>query len=158
MPAIQLADGPFYLFELYARKFHPGLIVLSACRTGQGMMAEGEGIISLAREFTTSGATGIVAGLWNLHDATAASLTGDFYDQLRNAADPATALHHAKMQWLGNEKASQQLKLPYYWAALTYIGHPQTIVPEKPVGNKIWYWIAAVAVLLAAVIFWRRRG
>ncbi|MGN6511250.1 MAG: CHAT domain-containing protein [Chitinophaga sp.] len=158
LPAIQLADGPFYLFELYARKFHPGLIVLSACRTGQGMMAEGEGIISLAREFTTSGATGIVAGLWNLHDATAASLTGDFYDQLRNAADPATALHHAKMQWLGNEKASQQLKLPYYWAALTYIGHPQTIVPEKPVGNKLWYWIAAVAVLLAAVIFWRRRG
>lgn len=157
LPAIQLADGPFYLFELYARKFRPGLIVLSACRTGQGMMAEGEGIISLAREFTSSGATGIVAGLWNLHDATAASLTGDFYGQLRNAADPAMALHHAKQQWLRNEKAGQQLKLPYYWAAMTYIGHPRTVVPEKPGGNKMWYWIAAAAALLGGAVVLRRR-
>ncbi|RPD41080.1 CHAT domain-containing protein [Chitinophaga barathri] len=156
LPAIQLADGPFYLFELYTRKFRPGLIVLSACRTGQGMMAEGEGIISLAREFTTSGATGIVAGLWNLHDATAANLTGDFYKELRNAADPAMALHSAKQQWLRNGKASQQLKLPYYWAAMTYIGHPQTVVPEKPVGNKMWYWILGAGVLLVVVVGFRR--
>ncbi len=156
LPAIQLADGPFYLFELYARKFRPGLIVLSACRTGQGMMAEGEGIISLAREFTASGATGIVAGLWNLHDATAASLTGDFYNQLRNAADPALALHHAKQQWLLNEKSGQQLKLPYYWAAMTYIGHPQTVLPEKPGRNKMWYgWLAGA--LLAGVVIWLGR-
>ncbi|WP_346316023.1 CHAT domain-containing tetratricopeptide repeat protein [Chitinophaga sp. YIM B06452] len=157
LPAIQLADGPFYLFELYARKFRPGLIVLSACRTGQGMMAEGEGIISLAREFTTSGATGIVAGLWNLHDATAASLTGDFYNQLRNAADPAMALHHAKQQWLLNEKAGQQLKLPYYWAAMTYIGHPQTVLPENPPGNKMWYVLAAMGFLLVGIVFWLGR-
>lgn len=158
LPAIQLADGPFYLFELYARKFRPGLIVLSACRTGQGMMAEGEGIISLAREFTASGATGIVAGLWNLHDATAANLTGDFYSQLRNAADPAMALHHAKEQWLLNEEAGQQLKLPYYWAAMTYIGHPQTVLPEKPGRNKMWYgWLAGALLAGAAIWLGRRR-
>ncbi|GEP94171.1 CHAT domain-containing protein [Chitinophaga cymbidii] len=151
LPAIQLADGPFFLFELYARKFHPGLIMLSACRTGQGMLAEGEGIISLAREFTASGATGIVAGLWNVHDAAAARLTGDFYEQLPSAKNPMIALHAAKLQWLRDKEIRQQLKLPYYWAALTYIGHHHAVAVEKKGG--VWYMWLILAVVLGPIIF-----
>lgn len=153
LPAIQLADGPFFLFELYARKFHPGLIMLSACRTGQGMLAEGEGIISLAREFTASGATGIVAGLWNVHDASAARLTGDFYEQLPTAENPMMALHHAKLQWLRDKDTKQQLKLPYYWAALTYIGHHHAVAVEKTTGITIWYWLILVSVVVGSIIY-----
>lgn len=157
LPAIQLSDGPFFLFELYARKFHPGLIMLSACRTGQGMLAEGEGIISLAREFAASGATGIVAGLWNVHDAAAARLTGNFYKQLPTAASPMIALHQAKLQWLQDAATTQQLKLPYYWAALTYIGHHHAVKVEKADGSEGWYWYAVVFAVVGLILFliWR---
>ncbi|QEH40823.1 CHAT domain-containing protein [Chitinophaga sp. XS-30] len=157
LPAIQLADGPFFLFELYARRFHPGLIMLSACRTGQGMLAEGEGIISLAREFTASGATGIVAGLWNVHDAAAAKLTGDFYEQLPDAESPMMALHQAKLEWLGNKDTKQQLKLPYYWAALTYIGHHHAVAVEKPGGGRAWYWFVLLTVAGLVMLYVRIR-
>lgn len=160
LPAIQLADGPFFLFELYARKFQPGLIMLSACRTGQGMLAEGEGIISLAREFSASGATGIVAGLWNVHDATVAKLTGNFYQQLPAAESPMIALHDAKKAWLEDKDTKQQLKLPYYWAALTYIGHHHTVILEKPGEERNYLkWIGAggALIILISLLRYSRR-
>lgn len=158
LPAIQLSDGPFFLFELYARKFHPGLIMLSACRTGQGMLAEGEGVISLAREFTASGATGIVAGLWNVHDAAAARLTGDFYGQLPSAKNPMMALHHAKLQWLRDKEVRQQLKLPYYWAALTYIGHHHAVAVEKTERGVMWYyWLVLVVVVGSMMLYLKKK-
>lgn len=157
LPAIQLADGPFFLFELYARKFQPGLIMLSACRTGQGMLAEGEGIISLAREFTASGATGIVAGLWNVHDATVARLTGNFYQQLPGAESPMMALHNAKKEWLEDKDTKQQLKLPYYWAALTYIGHHHQVTLEKPEEERNYLkWIGAGGAFMLLIILLRK--
>lgn len=67
-----------FLFELYGKLFQPQLVVLSACRTGHGMLAKGEGIISLARGFTAAGAGGIVAGMWDMNDETTASLMGSF--------------------------------------------------------------------------------
>lgn len=156
LPAIQLADGPFFLFELYARKFQPGLIMLSACRTGQGMLAEGEGIISLAREFTASGATGIVAGLWNVHDATVARLTGNFYQQLPAAESPMMALHNAKKTWLADKDTKQLLKLPYYWAALTYIGHHHAVILEKPEEERKYLkWIGAGGALIILILLLR---
>lgn len=161
LPAIQLADGPFFLFELYARKFQPGLIMLSACRTGEGMLAEGEGIISLAREFTASGATGIVAGLWNVHDATVSKLTGNFYQQLPGAESPMMALHDAKKEWLEDKNTKQQLKLPYYWAALTYIGHHHPVIlekPEKKSDTMAWVGAGGGFLLVLLIIFmWKRR-
>ncbi|WP_158617993.1 CHAT domain-containing protein [Chitinophaga lutea] len=160
LPAIQLADGPFFLFELYTRKFRPGLIMLSACRTGQGMMAEGEGIISLAREFAASGASGIVAGLWNVHDAAGAQLTGDFYNALLRQQDPMTALHTAKTAWVDNSQLSRQLKLPYYWAALTYVGHHHAFVIEKNGKRNGGWWLAGgllISISVFIVLFRKRK-
>ena len=100
VPVLQLADDKFYFFELYGRSFQPQLVVLSACRTGHGLLAEGEGIISLARGFMATGVGGIVAGLWNMNDETTAKLVGDFYKGLAKGNPPATALHNAKIKWL----------------------------------------------------------
>ncbi len=160
LPAIQLADGPFFLFELYTRKFRPGLIMLSACRTGQGMMVEGEGIISLAREFAASGASGIVAGLWNVHDAAGAQLTGDFYTALLQQQDPMTALHTAKNTWVNNAQLSRQLKLPYYWAALTYVGHHHAFILEKNRKGYGRWWLAGgllISISICILLFRKRK-
>ncbi|UYQ91876.1 CHAT domain-containing protein [Chitinophaga horti] len=164
LPLLELADGQFFLFELYGLQFHPRLVVLSACRTGDGMLAEGEGIISLAREFAASGAGGIVAGLWNVHDAAAAGITGTFYRHLQHAESPLAALHDAKKDWLRSAHDNQLLKLPYYWASLTYAGHhhPVAIIVAK--NNSKWmYWLEALLLSLLAggltwwYVFYRQR-
>lgn len=157
LPLLELADGQFFLFELYGLHFRPRLVVLSACRTGDGMLAEGEGIISLAREFAASGAGGIVAGLWNVHDETAAAITGNFYQQLQTAESPLSALHAAKTAWLQQKHDNQLLKLPYYWAGLTYAGHHHAITILTPKTRTVlnyWLEVLLLSVVAGGLTWW----
>ena len=130
----------------------PQLVVLSACRTGHGMLAEGEGIISLARGFIASGAAGIVAGLWNMNDETTSIMMGSFYKKLLTDHQPANALHAAKLQWL--QTAAQEFqKLPYYWAGMIYSGANDAVaVPLKETGNKPWRISALILMSLVVII------
>ncbi len=156
MPVLQLADNKFFLFELYGKSFQPQLVVLSACRTGHGMLAEGEGIISLARGFTATGAAGIVAGLWNMNDEATATLVGIFYRQLVANNRPADALHAAKLQWLQEKNGQDLQKLPYFWAGMIYSGDNLPVDIHKKNGpGKLW-WVAAV-VAASLVYYFRRR-
>jgi len=152
MPVLQLADDKFFLFELSGNRFQPQLVVLSACRTGHGMLAQGEGVISLARGFTASGAGGIIAGLWDMNDEVTASLMGNFYRELIIEARPAEALHKAKLQWLDQKGTAQLQKLPYYWAGMVYSGGNEKIELEKKNSSLPPNWLYALVALLAAAI------
>ena len=151
MPVLQLADNKFFLFELYGQRFQPQLVVLSACRTGHGLLAEGEGVISLARGFIASGAAGIIAGLWNMNDETTATMMGYFYRQLLTQHQPANALHAAKLLWLQTDVPEFQ-KLPYYWAGMIYSGaNEPVIVSPKVAAIKQWKIIILVLLALLAI-------
>jgi CHAT domain-containing protein len=151
IPVLQLADSSFFLFELYGKLFRPQLVVLSACRTGHGMLAEGEGIISLARGFMASGAAGIVAGLWNMNDEATAVMMGSFYRHLITDQLPANALHASKLKWLQAPGQALQ-KLPYFWAGMVYSGaNDPVIIRQKNTGRKQW-WIPALVVFLLLII------
>ncbi len=157
MPVLQLADDKFFLFELYGKNFQPQLVVLSACRTGHGMLAEGEGIISLARGFTTTGAEGIIAGLWNMNDETTAELTGSFYRQLADLHLPADALHAAKLEWLKKPGGDVFQKLPYFWAGMVYSGDNLAVdIQTKKTLTNFW-WIAVTIAAGLLFFLWRRR-
>ena len=123
-PHIELYDEPFYLFELKGLGNGPDLVVLSACRTGDGRMVTGEGVQSLARAFTAGGARAVVAGWWNVNDAAAGQLMQGFYSSLVSGQDAAGALRQSKLGWLNDKEVSYLHKLPYYWAALNYLGNP----------------------------------
>ncbi len=156
MPVLQLADDRFFLFELYGKTFHPQLVVLSACRTGHGMLAKGEGIISLARGFTASGAAGIVAGLWDMNDETTATLMGTFYKLLSSGQSPAGALHNAKLQWLQDQNGQQLQKLPYYWAGMVYSGDNRPLeIIQKTTYSK--WWLLAMVVAGGGLIFFIKK-
>jgi CHAT domain-containing protein len=58
------------------------MVVLSACDTGLGNVAGGEGVIGLKRAFLTAGARTVVASLWKLDDAATADLMDEFYRNL----------------------------------------------------------------------------
>jgi CHAT domain-containing protein len=150
-PYLQLYDKPFYLFDLRYKHFAPALVVLSACKTADGLLLEGEGLNSIGRGFTAAGAGGVISGLWNVNDKTAITLMQQLYEQLPHQPNIALALHHAKKQWLQQEEQNTMLQLPYYWAGFVYSGHLQKLSVPAVQTNKRYYWLFT---LLVAPAIW----
>ena len=79
------------------------LAVLSACETGLGDMAGGEGTFGLQRAFHYAGTRDVVASLWKVPDAPTAALMALFY---RNLWDknftPMEALRQAQLELYRN--------------------------------------------------------
>ncbi|MBA4064263.1 MAG: hypothetical protein C0501_11225 [Isosphaera sp.] len=75
-----------------------GLAVLSACETGLGDVAGGEGVFGLQRAFHYAGCRDVVATLWKVDDAATAALMGEFYHQLwEKGQPPVEALRQAQL-------------------------------------------------------------
>jgi CHAT domain-containing protein len=156
VPHIALYDQSFYLFELKSMQQHPELIVLSACRTGDGRMVTGEGVQSLARSFIAQGTNAVVAGWWNVNDATAARIMQQFYRSCASGeTNTAGSLRSSKLDWINDPQVSYQHKLPYYWAALNYAGNPAPLsdgviyeIKKRPL-NWVTGWATVIFMLLA---------
>jgi CHAT domain-containing protein len=148
-PTLSFDDEPVFLFELSARKTAPDLVVLSACRTADGMMNTGEGIISLSRGFAAIGTGGTIAGLWNVNDQAASEITASCYHNMLQRQEISLALHYAKLDWLQNKQRPAQEYLPYYWDALVYMGYDKKVA-LKPAGNSLADYGKLIALVLTA--------
>ncbi len=153
-PTLALDDDQIFLFELSAGQHAPALVMLSACRTADGMMAAGEGIISLSRGFAAIGTQGTIAGLWNVNDDAASAITASCYAHLLDQTPVSEALHLAKLDWLLNKRNAELEYLPYYWDALIYMGYDQKIaLTPAHKGYSIWI-ISAILLGLLGFIIW----
>jgi tetratricopeptide (TPR) repeat protein/CHAT domain-containing protein len=77
---------------------HLELAVLSACETGLGEVAGGEGVFGLQRAFHLAGASNVVASLWQVEDTATAALMGLFYRKLWvEKKPPLAALREAQL-------------------------------------------------------------
>lgn len=153
-PTLAFADNQVFLFELSARKTAPSLVVLSACRTADGVMSSGEGIISLSRGFAAIGTQGTIAGLWNVNDDAAAAITAESYKNILTGKKVSNALHLAKLHWLSGRRNGEQEYLPYYWDALVFIGHDQPIALKAASKIPLKHLIVGLGIMVAmATIF-----
>ena len=103
------------------------LTVLSACDTGQGRVAGGQGVSSLQRAFHQAGTRTVLASLWIVDDgpATEQFLTR-FYTNFYSKRLPAVAaLHQAQIAQL--DEAVGDGLLPRYWAGWVLSGDPWTV-------------------------------
>jgi CHAT domain-containing protein/lipopolysaccharide biosynthesis regulator YciM len=112
-------DGILHLGEIYNLNLNADLVVLSACETGLGQVAKGEGIIGLTRGFLYAGASNLLVSLWQVSDATTADLMVDFYDKMLGGMSKPEALREAKLQMI---RRHPEYAKPYYWAPFILVG------------------------------------
>jgi tetratricopeptide (TPR) repeat protein len=79
--------------ELARLPFHCDLIILSGCSTAVGGPRNGSGLYGVAEAAAEAGAVSVIASLWPVGDANAATFMATFYDELaRLRAGPDTVI------------------------------------------------------------------
>ncbi len=89
------------------------LVVLSACETGVGDIANGEGVYGLRRALVMAGADSQLFSLWKVDDTGTKDLMVKYYQRLLNNEGRSQALRQTQLEMLRN----QNYQHPYYWAA-----------------------------------------
>ena len=152
LPDQAIDDGIMTADEIaYMRLENIELAVLSACETGLGETAGGEGILGLQRAFQVAGARSTITSLWQVDDAATRVLMVEFYRNLfKRKLSKLESLRQAQLWMLNNPEAIegrdlttrgtvQKVKpldpntpkaiptrsLPAYWAAFQLSGDPR---------------------------------
>jgi len=114
-------DGILQLSEIYNLRFNADLVTLSACETGLGKIAKGEGMIGLTRGFLFAGAQNLLVSLWRVDDPATAHLMIDFYGKMLDGMNKPESLRQAKLSMIHHPEAAHFAR-PYYWAPFILIG------------------------------------
>ena len=142
-------DAILYPHELHQLNLNANLVVLSACETGLGEYAKGEGVLSMARGFMYGGSPSVVMSLWKTNDFATQRLMQDFHTEILAGSAKDEALRQAKLNYL--ENPLDGLGHPYYWAGFVNIGDYQAV----PQGGFAWWWVVFGGLGLVFMMFKR---
>jgi len=114
-------DDRIYSGDIYNMHLNADLVTLSACQTGLGKIAKGEGLIGLSRALFYAGADNITVSLWKVSDESTQVYMTDFYTNYLKGdhTNFAEASREAKLKLLN----SAAFDSPYYWSAFILIGN-----------------------------------
>ncbi len=94
------------------------LVVLSACETGLGDVANGEGVYGLRRAFVIAGAESQLMSLWKVSDNGTADLMERYYQRLSDGAGRSEALRAVQLEMMQDPTYEH----PYFWASFIFSG------------------------------------
>jgi CHAT domain-containing protein len=111
-------DGLLEAWEIMELDLQADLAVLSACETGRGRVAPGEGLIGLSWAFSVAGCPTTVVSHWKVDSASTSRLMVEFHRRLARGRPKADALREAALA----VKADPRYAHPFYWAGFIVLG------------------------------------
>lgn len=98
-------------------------VVLSACETGVGDIAVGEGVFDLRRAFLLAGADTVIGSLWSVDDKSTRRWMNALYRaRFEQRLSTAEAVRSATLQELRRRRERGESTNAYYWAGFTAVG------------------------------------
>ena len=92
------------------------LVVLSACKTGQGKVQNGEGVYGLQRALRIAGAQSLLLSLWDVDDEVGRMFMQTFYEQWLGGKSKPEAFRYTQLA------IKVKFPHPFYWAGFILIG------------------------------------
>jgi CHAT domain-containing protein len=118
------------------------LAVLSACETGLGDVADGEGTFGLQRAFHLAGTRDVVASLWKVPDRPTAALMALFYRNLwEKSLPPVEALRQAQLEIYHHPEKIAELAAGFRGTFKEVPGSGAEVVNPSPDGKphpRLW--------------------
>jgi CHAT domain-containing protein len=97
--------------------------VLSACDSGAGTVATGEGVVGLRRSFLIAGARTVIMSLWGVDDASTREWMAALYEgRLVHKLPTADAAREASLRMLRERRSKGLTTHPGTWAAFVVAG------------------------------------
>jgi CHAT domain-containing protein len=114
--------------EIMEMSLHADLVVLSACESGRGRIAGGEGLIGLSWALFVAGTPTSVVSQWKVDSASTSAFMVALHRKLRgpSSGTKADALRAASRALLANPA----YRHPFYWAGFVMMAtRPETRRP-----------------------------
>lgn len=117
LSAILLHEGELLLHDILTWRLQADLVVLAACDTAVGHVHAGDEQMGLPHAFLIAGARSLLASLWPVDDALAATFLAAFYQALA-----AEGGHPSRALTMARQAVAESGALPLAWGAFTLIG------------------------------------
>jgi CHAT domain-containing protein len=114
-------DGLLEAWELLELRLRAELVILSACETGRGRVAPGEGIIGTMWALFVAGSKATLVSQWRVESVSTTELMTAFHRGLaRGGGRKVDHLRRATLELLKNPRYAH----PFYWAPFVLVGNP----------------------------------
>jgi CHAT domain-containing protein len=132
-------DGYLHASEIRVKRLNAGLVVLSACQSGEGRTELGEGVLGLSWALFIAGTPSSVLSQWQVASDSTTALMGAFYARVHPEREPpeeslAVALQQAQLDLM---RSNARYAHPFYWAAFFQTGdwrNPAAMAHATPAG------------------------
>ena len=111
-------DGFVGAFDLASLDLDADLVVLSGCRTAEGVVLTGEGVQGLTAPLLEAGARAVLATRWAIGDRDAGLMVDRFYAAVAHGYSLGDALRHAEQSAIAAGVNAS------VWGAFTLVGDP----------------------------------
>ena len=146
-------DGYLNAYEVYNMRLKARLAILSACRSGDGNLVRGEGLMSIARGFRYAGCPSLVVTQWRVDDYSGGEIVKDFALNLKRGYSKSEALRDAQLSFLAS--ADPLRSHPYFWAGYQVVGEDSPLF--IPVGFLVIPLLVLMMALVQLLVLWRSR-